>query len=149
MPGKKQTLEIGGRKIPVSNLAKVLYAAAQFTIRQVIDYYVQVSPYMLPHLKDRPVTLQRFPDGVRGQSFYEKDAPRFTPDWVRTFPVPRREGGRDIRYIVVDDVATLAWLANIASLEIHPFLHRVPHLQQQTRTARGVARGLRKRARPG
>ena len=132
MPQKNQILAIDGRNIPVSNLDKVLYPQAKFTKGQVIDYYVRSSQYILPHLEDRPVTLKRFPDGVRGKSFYEKDAPTFTPDWVHTFPVPRREGGPDIRYILINDLPTLVWVANIASLEIHPFLHRAPHLQQPT-----------------
>jgi bifunctional non-homologous end joining protein LigD len=132
MPKKTQVLKIDGRDVPVSNLEKVLYPTANFTKGQVIDYYTRVSPYMLPHLKGRPVTLKRFPDGVSGQFFYEKDAPRFTPDWVKTFPVPRREGGHGIRYILINDLPTLVWVANIASLEIHPFLHRAPHLERPT-----------------
>jgi bifunctional non-homologous end joining protein LigD len=83
-------------------------------------------------LKNRPVTLKRFPNGVHGEAFYEKDAPRFTPKWIRTFPVPRREGGPDINYILINDVRTLKWAANIAALELHPFLHRVPYLDRPT-----------------
>jgi bifunctional non-homologous end joining protein LigD len=84
-------------------------------------------------VKNRPVTLKRFPDGVSGKFFYEKDAPRFTPDWVETFPVPRRTGqGGEIRYILINNLATLVWLATLANLEIHPFLHRVPHIDRPT-----------------
>jgi bifunctional non-homologous end joining protein LigD len=130
---KSEQLRIGRRKIEVSNLDKVLYPASRFTKGQVIDYYIRVSKFMLPHLRDRPVTLKRFPNGVSGGFFYEKDAPKFTPDWVRTTPVPRRTGGRgDIHYIVIDDLATLVWLANLANLEIHPFLHRAPHSNRPT-----------------
>ncbi len=128
----KQELEIEGRKLTVSNLDKVLYPESGFTKGQVIDYYIRVSPYLLPYFKDRPVTLKRFPDGVRGEAFYEKDAPGFTPAWIQTYPVPRRAGGKDIRYILINDVATLVWCANAASLELHPFLHRAPELQQPT-----------------
>lgn len=127
---KRDVLEVGGRKISVSNLDKVLYPGNHFTKGQVIDYYIRASEYLLPHFRDRPVTLKRFPDGVRGESFYEKDAPRFTPEWIQTFPVPRRAGGTDIRYILINDLATLVWCANVASLELHPFLHRAPELQQ-------------------
>src|SRR5215467_5339301 len=128
---KKQELTIGRRKIEVSNLDKVLYPAAHFTKGDVIDYYIRVSKFLLPHLRNRPVTLKRFPNGVRGNFFYEKDAPAFTPDWVRTVPVPRRKGSQDhIDYIVIDDLPTLVWLANLANLEIHPFLHRAPHLDR-------------------
>src|SRR5262245_4479870 len=109
---KKQELTVNGRKIPVTNLDKVLYQAAHFTKGQVIDYYIRVADFILPQLRDRPVTLKRFPDGVRGEFFYEKDAPKFTPDWIRTFPVPRRGlSHTDINYIVIDDLPTLVWLA--------------------------------------
>jgi bifunctional non-homologous end joining protein LigD len=130
--GTRNELKIDGRNIPVSNLEKVLYPAAHFTKAQLIDYYVRVSPFLLPHLKDRPITLKRYPDGVRGEFFYEKDAPGYTPKWVKTFPVPRRTGGSDIHYVLINDLSTLVWAANIASLELHPFLHRVPNLRQPT-----------------
>jgi bifunctional non-homologous end joining protein LigD len=127
----KQEVEIEGRKITVSNLEKVLYPAG-FTKGQVIDYYIRVSRFILPHLKDRPITLKRYPDGINGKYFYEKDAPKFTPAWVKTFPVPRRGGGTDIRYILINDLPTLVWCANLANLEIHPFLHRVPWIDRPT-----------------
>ena len=125
-----QQIRVDGKTLSVSNLEKALYPKAGFTKGQVIEYYARVSGYLLPHLKDRPVTMKRYPDGVRGKFFYEKDAPRYTPDWVRTFPVPRRGGGRPIRYILINDRATLVWCANLANLEIHPFLHRVPHIDR-------------------
>src|SRR5579872_696173 len=128
----KRTLEIEGRPIAVSNLDKILYPETGFTKGHVINYYIRVAPFLLPHLKDRPVTLKRYPDGVLGKYFYEKDAPRYTPDWIKTFPVPRREGGKDIRYILINDLATLVWCANLANLEIHPFLHRVPAIESPT-----------------
>src|SRR5438552_18248229 len=99
----KYELNVEGRLVAISNPDKVMYPAAGFTKAHVIDYYVRVSRYLLPHLKDRPVTLKRYPDGIGGKLFYEKDAPRFTPDWVKTFPVPRRGGGSAIRHILIDD----------------------------------------------
>jgi len=78
------------------------------------------------------VTLIRFPDGVAGGKFYEKNAPKFAPKWIETFSVPRRHEEGDIRYILINDVNTLAWCANIAAIELHPFLHRVPKLDQPT-----------------
>src|SRR5256885_4621626 len=102
-----ETLQVDGRSITVSNINKVLYPAARFTKGQVIDYYIRVSPYLLPHLKDRPVTLKRFPDGVRGEFFYEKNAPRYTPDWIQRFAVPSRTRGSDIHYILINDLPTL------------------------------------------
>jgi bifunctional non-homologous end joining protein LigD len=129
---KKQEVEVQGRILTLSNLEKVFYPASGFTKGQVIDYYTRVAPFMLPHLKDRPVTLIRYPDGVQGGHFYEKDAPAFTPEWVRTVLVPRRTGEKDIRYIVINDLPTLVWCANLAGLEIHPFLHRAPALGTPT-----------------
>ena len=131
-PNKKQ-VTVGRRRIAVSNLDKVLYPAHKFTKVDVINYYVQVSKYLLPHLRNRPVTLKRFPDGVFGESFYEKDAPAFTPTWVKTIPIPRLEtAGPDIRYIAINDLPTLVWVASLANLEIHPFLHRTPRLDRPT-----------------
>ncbi|MBV9266747.1 MAG: non-homologous end-joining DNA ligase, partial [Acidobacteriaceae bacterium] len=130
--GSKQELDIEGRKVTVSNLEKLLYPESGFSKGQVIDYYIRVAPYLLPHFKDRPVTLKRFPDGVHGEAFYEKDAPGYAPDWIATFPVPRKAGGTDIQYILINDLATLVWCANVASLELHPFLHCAPHLDRPT-----------------
>lgn len=133
MPSKKQNLRVEGRTISVTNLDKVLFPGGRFTKAQVIDYYIRIAKHLLPHLKNRPVTLKRFPNGVYGEFFYEKDAPAFTPDWIETFPVPRREHkGEDIRYILINDLPTLVWLANLANLEIHPFLHKVPRLSRPT-----------------
>src|SRR4029077_3971368 len=131
MPAKQQ-FTVENRVLSLSNLDKVLYPAAGFTKADVVDYYTRVSNWLLPHLKDRPVTLKRFPDGAGGQAFYEKNAPRFTPDWVQTAPVPRREGGKDISYILINDLPTLVWCANLASLELHPFLHLAANLDSPT-----------------
>ncbi len=118
--------------VTISNPDKVLYPAAGFTKAAAVQYYVTVSRFILPHLKGRPVTLKRYPDGVGRPFFYEKDAPTFTPGWVRIAPVPRVRGGPDIRYVVIQDRRTLAWAVGIASLEIHPFLHRAPRLTRPT-----------------
>ncbi|MBV9498192.1 MAG: hypothetical protein JO138_02350, partial [Acidobacteriaceae bacterium] len=109
------TLEIEGQHVKCTRLSKVLYPAARFTKADVIDYYVRVAPFILPHLKDRPVTLKRYPDGVTGEAYWEKDAPSFTPEWIQTFPVHRRAGGPDINYILIQNTATLAWAANAAA----------------------------------
>jgi bifunctional non-homologous end joining protein LigD len=133
MARKTEQLSVGGKRIPVSNLDKILYPGEKFTKAKVIDYYVRISKFLLPHLKNRPVTLKRFPDGVFGEAFYEKDAPAFTPPWVKTVLVPRRETpGADIRYILINDLPTLVWLANLACLEIHPFLHLASRLDRPT-----------------
>jgi bifunctional non-homologous end joining protein LigD len=130
---KAQQIRVGKRTIAVSNLDKILYPGKKFSKAKVIDYYLQISKYLLPHLKDHPVTLKRFPEGVFGEYFYEKDAPSFTPEWIKTVRVPRREtAGDDIRYIIVNDLPTLVWLTNLANLEIHPFLHRGSRLNRPT-----------------
>ncbi|MFN2623439.1 MAG: non-homologous end-joining DNA ligase [Chthoniobacterales bacterium] len=125
-------MKIGKRRLSISNPDKVFYNAGKFTKLDVINYYLRVAPFLLPHFKNRPVTLKRYPNGIHGDVFYEKDAPSVTPAWVKTFPVPRREGGPDINYIVINDRPTLAWAASIAALELHPFLHRVAHLDRPT-----------------
>jgi bifunctional non-homologous end joining protein LigD len=129
--GKKSVLEIDGRALQVSNLEKVLYPEAGFTKAEVIDYYIKAAPFILPHLKNRPLTLKRYPDGVAGEHFYEKNAPKHKPDWVKVAPVPRRNGG-DIHYVLANDLPTLVWAANLASLELHVFLARAPKVEQPT-----------------
>jgi bifunctional non-homologous end joining protein LigD len=118
--------------VVISHPEKVLYPAAKFSKADVVNYYQHVARYLLPHFRNRPVTLKRYPDGVHGEAFYEKDAPAFTPGWVKTFPVPRREGGPDINYTLINNRRTLKWAANIAALELHPFLHVVPHIDRPT-----------------
>src|SRR3954451_23323883 len=106
----------GPQTAAISSPDRVLYPAGNFTKADVANYYARIGPWLLPHFRNRPVTLKRYPNGVHGDVFYEKDAPGYTPDWVKTFPVPRREGGPDINYIVINDRATLAWTANAAAL---------------------------------
>jgi bifunctional non-homologous end joining protein LigD len=133
MPEKSQ-LKIGGTTIEVSNLNKVFYPKTGFTKGQVIDYYIRVSPFLLPHLKDRPITLKRYPEGVGGFFFYEKECPPHRPGWVSTAKVPRTEGG-EINYCVMNNLSSLVWAANLADLELHVFLHRAPKVEQPTALA--------------
>lgn len=132
MAATREKVKIQGHEIALSNPEKVFYPKAKFTKAQMIDYYARISRYILPHLKDRPVTLKRYPDGVRGEFFYEKDAPSFTPDWVERFSVARRGRGGRIQYILINNLATLVWVANTASIELHPFLHRAPAIDRPT-----------------
>lgn len=133
MAGRSQ-LQIGDVVVEVSNLDKVLYPKAGFTKGEVIDYYVRISPVLLPHLKDRPITLKRYPEGVEGFFFYEKQCPGHRPGWVKTTKVSRTEGG-DIHYCVMNGLPALVWAANLADLELHTFLHRAPKIQQPTALA--------------
>jgi bifunctional non-homologous end joining protein LigD len=115
-------VEIDGRRIVLRNLDKVFYPEAGFTKGDVVDYYARVAPALLPHLRDRPLTLKRYPEGVSGPFFYEKRCPRHRPDWFRTERV-WSEGNEDwIHYCVVDDLASLVWVASIADLELHTAL---------------------------
>ncbi|GAA2890149.1 hypothetical protein Acy02nite_63710 [Actinoplanes cyaneus] len=110
------------RDLELSNLDKVLFPAAGFTKGEVIDYYTRIAPVLLPHLRDRPVTRIRFPNGVDGVHFFEKNKPAGTPDWVRleTLPAPGSTKSREtIDYVVVDELPTLVWLANLAAIELH------------------------------
>jgi bifunctional non-homologous end joining protein LigD len=115
-------VDVEGKRLNLSNLDKVLYPATGFAKGQVIDYYARIAPALLPHLKGRPVTMKRYPDGVDGEYFYEKNAPKHRPEWVKTAPIWSRHNRRHINYLLVDDLPTLTWLANLASLEIHPSL---------------------------
>ena len=128
-PGARQTASVDGHRVPLSNLDKVLYPEAGTTKAAVIAYYAQIAPVLLSHLRDRPVTLHRFPEGTTGPSFYEKNAPRGRPSWVPIAPVPRRAepraGEPDIRYVVLCDVAGLVWAVNLAALELHVPMWRV------------------------
>jgi bifunctional non-homologous end joining protein LigD len=133
MPNQSQ-LDIGGAKVAVTNLNKVFYPKTGFTKGQVIDYYIRVSPQLLPHLKNRPITLKRYPDGVEGFFFYEKKCPSHRPHWVKTAKVAKSAGG-EIKYCVMNDLAALVWAANLADLELHTFLHKVPALDRPTAVA--------------
>jgi bifunctional non-homologous end joining protein LigD len=126
-------LEIGKRKLKVSNLEKVFYPKIGFTKADVIDYYVQISPVLLPHLKDRPITLKRYPEGVEGEHFYQKEAPGHRPDWVKTAPVKVKE--RTINFVLLNDLPSLVWAANIADIELHPLLSRWQDTTQPTSIA--------------
>lgn len=125
----RATLDVAGRKVAVTNLDKVLYPRAGFTKGQVIDYYVRISPVLLPYLRNRPITLKRYPDGVEGFFFYEKKCPAHRPSWVKTTKVPKTEGG-EIDYCVMNDLPALVWAANLADLELHTFLHLAPRIDR-------------------
>jgi bifunctional non-homologous end joining protein LigD len=119
---ERVSVEVGGRTLQLSNLGKVLYPDIGFTKGQVIDYYARIADVLLPHLADRPLTVKRYPDGVDGKFFFEKNAPSHKPAWVRSVELPTPGSTRHretIRYVVVDDLPVLIWLANLAALELH------------------------------
>jgi bifunctional non-homologous end joining protein LigD len=115
-------VEVEGKHLKLSNLDKILYPAAGFTKGQVIDYYARVAPVLLPHLKGKPLTMKRYPEGVDQEFFFEKNAPKHRPDWVQTAPIWSYGNKRNVNYILANDLATLIWVANLASIELHPSL---------------------------
>jgi len=132
--GQRVAARAGGRELTLSNLAKVLYPAASFTKRQVIDYYAAIAPALLPHLEGRPLTVTRYPDGVAGKAFFQKQSPPHRPAWVATVAVETVSARRRERidYTLVEDLPTLVWLANLAALELHAPLARTPALDRPT-----------------
>ncbi|MGZ4829156.1 MAG: non-homologous end-joining DNA ligase [Candidatus Angelobacter sp.] len=132
MARKESVIEVEGRQIKLSNLEKVLYPKAGFTKGQVIDYYVRIAPVLLPHLADRALTLKRYPNGVDGMHFYEKNCPSYRPPWMKTAKVWSEGNNRFMDYCVVADLPTLVWLGNLADLELHTSLSRAPETQRPT-----------------
>jgi bifunctional non-homologous end joining protein LigD len=127
-----QMLRVGSKTLEVSNLNKVLYPAVGFTKANVIDYYIRVAPVLLPHLKDRPLTLKRYPNGVTGEFFYEKRCPPHRPEWVKTARV-WSEGNNDfVNFCVANDLPTLVWAANLADLELHTSLSKSKNKEKPT-----------------
>jgi bifunctional non-homologous end joining protein LigD len=115
---------IGGRELSVSNLDKEFFPQRGFTKGQLIDYYVRIADAMLPHVRERPLTMRRFPNGVEGKSFFEKHIPSHAPKWVQSVTVPVAAGHEEIAYAMANDVPTLAWAANLGNIEFHvPLWH--------------------------
>jgi bifunctional non-homologous end joining protein LigD len=130
LPPARVEVAVEGRTLSLSNLDKVMYPAVGFTKGQVIDYYTRIAPAVLPHLRDRPLTLKRYPNGVEGGYFYEKQCPSHRPDWVRSEAI--QMSSKTIDFCVCDDLPTLVWLANLADLELHPSLSLVDDIDRPT-----------------
>ena len=127
-----QQVEVDGRELSVTNLDKVLYPATGFTKGEVIDYYARIAPAILPHLRGRPLTLKRYPEGVEKGHFFEKRCPKHRPEWVNTAAIwSEREDG-EIAFCVCDDKPTLVWVAQLASLELHPSLSLAKRMERPT-----------------
>lgn len=124
-------VEIDGQRMKLSNLEKVLYPEGGFTKGQVIDYYRRIAPVILPHLHDRPLTMKRYPEGVEGEFFYEKQCPKHRPEWMDTADVTT--SSKVISFCIANDVPSLVWLANMASIEIHPLLARRDRIDRPTK----------------
>ena len=131
---QKTAVEVDGHRLTLTNLDKVFYPKAGFTKAEVIHYHVQIAPYLLPHLHDRAITMKRYPDGVEGEYFYEKEAPSHRPKWVQTTQVAKGSGGA-INYCMINDLPSLVWVANLADLELHTFLHQASDVDRPTMMA--------------
>ncbi len=128
-----ETEQLGNlTKVKLSNLDKIFYTEPKITKAQVVEYYITLAPKILPLIADRPLVLTRYPNGVLGErmSFFEKNAPEGTPRWVKTFPIYSKTSKREVNYIVCNDLDTLIWLANLASLEIHMPFSRIEALEK-------------------
>jgi bifunctional non-homologous end joining protein LigD len=129
---EKAQLVVQGKKLSVSNLNKVLYPKVGFTKGQVIDYYIRIAPVLLPHLRDRPLTMKRYPNGVDAEFFYEKNCPSHRPGWVKTAKVWSEGNNRMMDYCLAQDLPTLVWAANLADLELHTSLARKKDVARPT-----------------
>jgi bifunctional non-homologous end joining protein LigD len=129
-PEAPATEKAAEKTVAITNPKKIYWPADGYTKGDLIKYYQTISPWMLPYLKNRPVVLTRFPDGIDGKSFYQKDAPDFAPPWIRTEPIWSNDTQRDIKYFVCDDIETLTYLANMGSIPLHIWLSRVGSLEQ-------------------
>src|SRR5262249_31718282 len=132
MARQVSNVEIEGRQLSLSNLNKVLYPEANSTKAQVIDYFVRIAPVLLPHLKGRPLTMKRYPEGVNGMHFYEKNCPSHRPEWVQTAPIWSEGNNRWMHYCLIEDLPTLVWAANLADLELHTSLSLAKEILKPT-----------------
>ena len=132
-PDTKVAVQVDGRTLTLTNLGKVLYPETGFTKAEVLDYYQRVAPVLLPHIAGRPLTLKRYPEGVDGEAFFQKHVTAHRPDWIRTARVnseSSRARGTTVTYLVVDDLPALIWAANLAGLELHTPMWRMPHVRE-------------------
>jgi bifunctional non-homologous end joining protein LigD len=121
-------VEVEGRKLKLTNLQKILYPEVGLTKAHIIEYYRRTSSFLLPYLKNRPLVLKRYPEGVEEKGFFQKNIPQSAPHWVKRVSIYSEEEKREIVYILCENLSTLIWLANLASLELHPWLSQVSSL---------------------
>ena len=133
-PETKVAVQVEGRTLTLTNLGKILYPETGFSKAEVLDYYQRVAPVLLPHIAGRPLTLKRYPEGVDGEAFFQKHVTEHRPDWIRTARIPsessRGRGVGPVTYLVVDDLPSLIWAANLAGLELHVPQWRVPEIRR-------------------
>lgn len=122
-------LEINQRRVRLTNLDRILWPEQSYTKHDLIRYYIEVAPFLLPHLQNRPLVVQRFPGGINGEAFYQKNVPEGAPEWLHTIAIKHRDG-KETRYVVAANVETLVWLGNQACLELHPWLSSIGSLEK-------------------
>jgi bifunctional non-homologous end joining protein LigD len=134
-------------KVLITNPEKIFWPKDGYTKGDLVAYYRAISKWMLPYLKDRPVMLTRYPDGIEGKMFYQKDAPAFVPNWIRTEKIYSEDSQREISHFILDSEEALAYVANLAAVTIHMWSSRIPHLERPTSTPRAARQSMRSRSR--
>jgi bifunctional non-homologous end joining protein LigD len=129
---ERVSVDVLGREVQLTHLDKVLFPATGFTKGHLVNCYVRIAPFVLPHLKQRPLTLKMYLQGIRARAEYVKDAPSFTPKWIKTFAVPRRGRTGHIDYLLINDLPSLMWASNMNNIELHVFLAKAPKIEQPT-----------------
>ncbi|MBP2652858.1 MAG: polymerase LigD, polymerase domain protein [Firmicutes bacterium] len=128
----KTVLDVEGTQLKLSNLEKIFYPKCGFNKRQMIDYYIRIAPFLLPHMEGRPLTLKRYPHGVDEKFFYQKECPAKRPGWLPTAPVWSEGNNKYINFCLVEDLPSLVWAANLAALELHTSLSQVKDIYVPT-----------------
>ena len=132
----KGTWTLQGHELALTNLDKVLFPArdggVDVTKRGLVRYYAQMGPWILPYLAERPLNLHRYPDGVTRKGFWQKQAPKYVPAWIRRWRNDEADPGESTEYLVLDSTAGLAWLANHAAVELHPWTSKIPEVHHPT-----------------
>jgi len=123
-------VKIAGRELEITNLDRPYWPESGLTKSDLLEYYHAVAPYLLKYLRDRPLVLTRYPTGIRGEGFYQKDCPDYAPEWIRTWSYYHENAGRKINYILCDSEAALIWLANQGAIELHPWASRIATPQE-------------------
>ena len=130
--GERLSVDVLGHEVQLTHLDKAMFPAMGFTKGHLINYYARIAPFVLPHLKQRPLTLKMYLQGIRGRAEYVKNAPSFTPKWIKRFAVPRRGGTGKIEYLLINDLPSLMWASNMNNIELHVFLAKAPKIEQPT-----------------
>ncbi len=127
---QKMDITVDSRSFSISKLDKIFWPEDKYTKGDLIQYYMEISPYIIKYLCNRPVVFTRYPDGIQGKYFYQKNAPAYLPSWINTFSQYSMDSQRNIEYILVQETAVLVWLANQACIEMHPWLSSISSLDQ-------------------